>query len=479
MDDFVTARVAQHCAEEGQITTVVVYFAGHGVENAAGQLNVCLSDVGHSSNNASHGFMSAKTLTDNLVAKISKKAGSSKGLACLAFWDCCRMYTPQLPHKPPNPVRNKLQLQHAEIRSCKSGQAARDGVFASALCRYVERNDCYQLKELYELVNADVEKATYRYQTCSFICESTELSLRADLFVTPAKWAECCFKLEELKPDEVGEVPNETAFFTENLELKEQTQRLQDEKNQMQQMQTFLVKEDDRVRFGSTAGKWGHIVFVPAQLCCLYCTFRSLLLPLVVEVAVQQCEKDLRKIQSSQALLSIWHGLLVGGTTIAIACAWSLRMKNTTLASRNQVLSQDVSKLHEDLQQSERRLQEIHQTVHQLRQHVQRAEQACREAQQAERQEHSKRKAAEQAERQEHSKRKAAEQELEVVQDARRRAANYRRANVVRRKEVYFSGIFTNCCLCGKEGIGKEYHWRSKENSNCSFCCACIDDELE
>lgn len=199
--------------------------------------------------------------------------------------------------------------QHAEIRACLLGRHAADGVFAEALCHYLKQNEAYSVQELYERVGTRVMQKTYNPQMCELTCESTELSHRFDLFLTPAKWAEHCSALEELKPEmnnpNEGN-PNESAFLSENLELREEAQRLQEEAEQMEQMQASLVESGYRVASGSHDSFPRRWLLVFAQLCCLcwiFWTLRMLLWPTAAADAVQICEEELRKAHSSQFLL--------------------------------------------------------------------------------------------------------------------------------------------------------------------------------
>ena len=475
MDEFVRTRAAQD-GTTGQTMVVVVYFAGHGVENSAGLINLCLSGAG----SGNDGFVSTKKVTGDLVAKILNITGPSRKLACLALWDCCRLHQPELPVMAAGSGKRALgtkKHQLAEIRACLLGRFARDGVFADAFCHYLRQNEAYSVQELYEHVCMRVMQKTNNQQMCEMVCESSELSQRFDLFLTPNRWAEHCSKLEDLKSDSERSDPKESAFFTENLELREETQRLQMEVEQMEQMQVTLAEHEDRRSPDSLPHRcWRAIV----QLCCLCLilwAFR-MLWPTSTDDAVAKCMEELEKTQTHA---SIWYGVLACGIAVATVYAWKLRVKERKLTLENQVLTQEFQQLHADRDKLAQEVSGWKVSIKQIPPAVlhivgqsfqwQNLEALLQKSHEVE--------ALKKQIQYERSQRICAEQELESCKEElkeRRRGHEHRRA-AVKLHSPRILGGFTNCCLCGKRGIGTTDHWRSQENDFSSFCHRCIHDQ--
>ena len=215
-------------------------------------------------------------------------------------------------------------------------------------------------------------RKTYNRQMCELSIASTELSQRFDLFVTPSKWAERCAKLEDLKSREAagdgeqgGQEKNneESAFLTENLELRAEAQRLQEERDEMQQMQACLA--DVPASLGGVSLTY-RVMQICFPLFCL-CGFLWAVLGSVSEQEPgKQLEEELVRIQAHAQLteqrLSAGIGLLLCTTAIATVYARNQKTQNRELAAEKQALTQEMRgvvkhKLAQELEELLRRLQ--------------------------------------------------------------------------------------------------------------------------
>ena len=119
-----------------------------------------------------------------------------------------------------------------------------DGAFADALDYYLKQNEPYSFQELYEFVGAAVFHTTQTRQMPEMICESTELSSRRDLFITPEKFEEKCRKLEELKQQDAHSVsaPIESASLSDNLEFRTKARKHRKEAEHLrEQLQAAMM----------------------------------------------------------------------------------------------------------------------------------------------------------------------------------------------------------------------------------------------
>ena len=502
IDNFLATVAAQTHAQrgrDGQTMVVVIYFAGHGLEFDQGGLHLCMSCAGHPSC-AGLGFMQGSKLVHELVMKLLNTAGPSQKLACVAFWDCCRIRS-QVHRGEVYSAKRELgtkKHQHAEIKACLLGRTAQDGSFADALTNYITKNEPYSVQELYEHVGATVMSKTYNRQMCELVCESTELSQRLDLFVTPTKWAEHCAKLEALKSAELerdGEHSSqrekedaESALLTENLEYRAEAQRLQDERAQMQQMAACLScsGQDATVQLAGSSLMW-RVTRVFLQLCCMCGALWSMTRSSLVEDgAAQQLEEEFQKLQAEEEVAKMGFSALVGllfcATTALTVCSLNLRSQKRKLEVETHELSQN---LHQAATENQQLVQELarHRSLPQqlptlLRNMVgqtlqwDKVETHLRHSQQ-------ELQAAQREARRERERREGVEHELQILKDEHRRDIDHRRASVFQcqpgdEHERLGGGTWTHCCLCGQKGIGTGTYWRSIQNGACSFCTLCI-----
>lgn len=178
---------------------VVLYFAGHGTEINS-KLHLCFSDA--SCGHPSAGMLAVEELTKPILNM--RTPAPNQSLALISMFDCCRDDLGAIEtHSGYRSLRGRTR-QYGEIRSCLSGRQASDafgasssGPFAHALCHYLYQNQAYTLKELYEHVGSSVMRNTRNRQMCELKCESTELSLRFDLFVTDEKFDTLLSSMED------------------------------------------------------------------------------------------------------------------------------------------------------------------------------------------------------------------------------------------------------------------------------------------
>ena len=354
VEDFISNGVAQSDDRSGSTMTVVIYFAGHGLELQGG-LHLCMADAKIQERATSEAFVQAAGFMRGFVKAILKKAGSSRKLACLGLWDCCRYhdgYT--LGTAPLSGMRDPGTRKHqiAEIRACGFDRFAQDGVFAAALCHYLRCNEAYSIQELYEHVNVAVMRETNNRQMCELKCESSELTQRVDFFVTPTKWAEQCSRLEDLKPTETHEDssadPNESAFFTENLELREEAQRQEEAIQQLRERLTQAGTDDTRAPGDSLSRR---LIFTSLQLLglcsCSWTLWMFLSLP--AADATGHLTEELQNAQAQVALLkaqtrSWFTGCCVATSAALLALIYVRRLNadGTSLALQVEKMSQQL-----------------------------------------------------------------------------------------------------------------------------------------